>query len=211
MRILYENDDLLAVDKPEGLASIPAGEGQASLLARLSADRAERLYVVHRLDKEVSGVVLFARHAAAHRFLNAQFATRAVDKTYLALVHGTPAADSLSIDAPLREFGSGRVGVDTARGKPSLTQVAVVERLGGYALLHVHPVTGRRHQIRVHLYSIGHPLVGDRRYGDRAAQIAYPRLLLHSLRVALRLPDGAPLTIEAPPPPSFTTILDRLR
>lgn len=211
MRVLYASDDLLAVDKPEGLAAIPGREGQASLLAQLSAARAERLYVVHRLDKDASGVLLLARNAAAHRYLNGLFAGRAVRKTYLALAHGALAADSLTIDAPLREFGSGRVGVDMARGKASQTEVEVIERLPAVSLLHIHPVTGRRHQIRAHLYHVGHPLVGDTRYGDRATQAAYPRLMLHAQRIELRLPDGAALSVEAPPPPSFTEVVEALR
>lgn len=121
----------------------------------------EKLYVAHRLDKEFSGAILFALKEATHKFLTQQFSEHTVDKTYIALTHGAIQSESSIIDKPLREFGSGRVGVDAERGKPSLTEFRVMERFGAYTLIKVHRRTGRRHQIRAHLYSIGHPLVGD--------------------------------------------------
>jgi len=210
--VLFANDDLLAVNKPEGLASIPEGDkGRDCLLALLESGGTGRLYVVHRLDKEVSGVILFARNAAAHKHLNEQFRQRSVSKTYVALVHGVIAANSGTIDQPIREFGSGRMGVDRQRGKPCLTEFQVSERLAAYTLLQAYPLTGRRHQLRVHFYSLGHPIVGDRRYGDKAAQLAFPRLMLHAQEIAFPLPTGEQITVQAPVPESFWEVVDRIR
>ncbi len=211
MPVLFENEDVVVVAKPEGVATIPGAPGDdLSVLARLEAERGEKLYIVHRLDKDVSGVLLFARHADAHRFLNTQFESRQVHKTYLAAVQGGIREAEGVIDAALREFGSGRVGVDEARGKPAVTRFEKVERLRKATLLHVYPLTGRRHQIRVHLYSISHPILGDRRYGDKAEQSRFPRLMLHALRLTFPLPSGETVTVEAPPPDSFESVMRRL-
>ncbi|MCP5419617.1 MAG: RluA family pseudouridine synthase [Gammaproteobacteria bacterium] len=210
--ILLETRDVIAVDKPAGLAAIPERDPtRVCLLAQLAEHYGEKLYVVHRLDKEVSGVMVFARNAHAHRYLNDQFCRRAVAKTYTALAHGRLIADQGAIDQPLHQFGSGRVAVDDRRGKPSLTEYRVAERLTGYTLLDVTPLSGRRHQIRAHLYSIGHPLVGDRRYGDPGEQARFPRLMLHARRLAFTLPDGNSLAIAAPLPESFTEVLAGMR
>jgi tRNA pseudouridine32 synthase/23S rRNA pseudouridine746 synthase len=210
--ILFENDDILAINKPEGLASISEGtQGPESLFATLSSAFAGNLYVVHRLDKDVSGVILFAKKPTAHKYLNLQFSGRDVRKTYLALIHGLIREKSGVIDRPLREFGSGRMGVDPQRGKPSTTEFRVMERFDSYTLVKVSPLTGRRHQIRVHFYSIGHPIVGDLRYGDRALQRTYPRLMLHAQKVSFRLPSDEQFAVEAPVPTSFRTVVDMLR
>ena len=209
--LLYEDDDILAVTKPEGLATIPERRPTGdSLVERLAEQLAIRLYVVHRLDKEVSGVVLLAKHAAAHRWLNDQFSARAVEKTYIALAHGRVGPDRGVIDLPLRQFGSGRMGIDHRRGKPSISRFAVMRRTAAFTLLEIAPVTGRRHQIRVHLYASGHPIVGDRRYGDVARQRPFARLMLHARQVTCRLPGGGTVCIDAPPPPSYATLQARL-
>jgi RluA family pseudouridine synthase len=200
---LYEDDDILAVDKPEGLAAIPERHARGgSLFELLSAERREKLYIVHRIDKETSGLILFARNPAAHRRINQQFETRAVEKTYLALVQGLIAADGV-IDLPLRQFGSGRVAVDPERGKPSTTEFRVVERFRSHTLVEARPRTGRRHQIRVHLYSLGHPIAGDPLYGDQAGRQGFSRLMLHAWRLSLILPSERLLRLEAPIPESF--------
>ncbi|HVP89814.1 MAG TPA: RluA family pseudouridine synthase [Terriglobales bacterium] len=203
VRVLFENDELLAVDKPEGVVSISgAGAGGLPELLRREGVYAGRLYPVHRLDRGASGVIVYAKTPEMHRYLNGEFDRRAVRKTYLALVHGLTANRGV-VNKPLREFGSGRMGVDEARGKPSSTEFKVERRLRGFTLLRVRPLTGRRHQIRVHLYSLGHPIVGDSRYGERALQERYPRLMLHALEIEFALPTGERLKIAAPLPESF--------
>jgi RluA family pseudouridine synthase len=206
VRVLFETDDYLAVDKPEGVLSI-AEAGQGGLPELLKDHYPGKLYPVHRLDRGASGVIVFAKNAAAHRHLNGEFDRREVHKTYLALVDGVPATNRGQINVPLREFGSGRMGVDPKRGKPSSTEWKVAERLEGATLLRVHPTTGRRHQIRVHLYHIGHPILGDLRYGDRARQERFPRLMLHALSLEFTQPSGERMAVEAPLPPSFEKVL----
>ncbi len=206
--VLFEDQDLIVVDKPEGIASIPERDASREhLIGMLSGGRQEQLFVVHRLDKEVSGLIIFARNAAAHKFLNDQFERRRVQKSYVALVHGQITGESGRIDAPLRQFGSGRVGVDTSGGKPCVTEYTVTRRFNAVTLLEVKPLTGRRHQIRAHLYSTGHPIVGDLRYGDRKLQSTYSRLMLHAHRLTLTVPSGEPLTVEAPVPEEFLRII----
>jgi len=212
IEILFEDEDIVVANKPEGLAAIPEQYPQEpSLFERLCAERGETLLIVHRIDKDTSGVIAFARNADAHRRLNLQFERRTVRKTYLALVHGVLADDWGTIDKPLRRFGSGRVGVNPQRGKPSLTEYRVTRRLPAHTLVEAYPKTGRRHQIRVHFYSLGHPIVGDRLYGDRPLQYTYPRMMLHARELTIRLPaTDRELTVQAPIPPSFDATLATL-
>jgi RluA family pseudouridine synthase len=169
------------------------------------------LYIVHRLDKEASGVILFAKHASAHKVMSERFSSREVRKTYSILVHGRITVAEGTIEKRLRQFGSGRMGVDASRGKESTTEFRVLERFGPYTLAEAYPVTGRRHQIRVHFYSIGHPVVGDLRYGDKAFQEVYPRLMLHAQRIECRLPLNEDLNIEAPIPESFELVIKKIQ
>jgi len=210
IRVLFENDDYLAVDKPEGVVSV-AEAGKGGLPELLKDLFPGKLYPVHRLDRGASGVIVFAKNAVAHRHLNGEFDRREVRKIYQALVDGAVAANHGRINAPLREFGSGRMGVDPKRGKPSSTEWKLAERLEGATLVRVQPATGRRHQIRVHLYHIGHPILGDLRYGNRARQERIPRLMLHALEVEFALPSGERVTVEAPVPRSFEEVLGGLR
>jgi len=210
IRVLFENDAILAVDKTEGVVSISEA-GQGGLPELLRDVYAGRLYTVHRLDREASGVIVFAKDAAMHRHLNGEFDRRSVRKTYLALTHGIIAANRGTVNKPIREFGSGRMGIDPKRGKPSATEFKVEERLKGFTLLRAFPLTGRRHQIRVHLYSLGHPIVGDLKYGEKAAQENFPRLMLHALEIEFALPDGERLKICSPLPESFAAVVKVIR
>jgi len=213
--ILFENEDIIAVDKPEGLSAIPERQPDPqtrniSLYELLCAQRGEKLFIVHRIDKDTSGVIVFARSAAAHRLLGFQFERRTVQKVYLALVHGEVATEQGIIDKPLGQYGSGRVGVNPQHGRAAVTEYLVTHRFPAHTLLEAYPKTGRRHQIRVHLYSIGHPIVGDRRYGDLPLQRQYPRMMLHAQRLTIRLADGRPLTLEAAIPPSFERVVQMI-
>jgi 23S rRNA-/tRNA-specific pseudouridylate synthase len=135
--------------------------------------------------------------------LNEAFEQRRIIKTYLALVHGRVGPNEGVVDQPIREFGSGRMGVSPS-GKPSITTYRVLERLGAFTLLEANPQTGRRHQIRVHLYHIGHPIVGDLRYGDRAVQQRFCRLMLHASGIDLPHPTtGARLILRDCPSATF--------
>lgn len=209
--VLFEDADVLAVSKPEGLATIPERSGKTeSLLFHLQSARGAKLFVVHRLDKESSGAILFAKNSAAHRCLNGQFERREVAKKYAALSHGVLKDDRGAIDRPIRMYGSGRMGIDAARGKPSSTAYEVVRRMRHYTLLDVRPASGRRHQIRVHLYSVGHPIVGDPRYGEKDIQSRFPRLMLHACEITFRLPSGEEKTVSSPLAGTFAEVIARI-
>jgi tRNA pseudouridine32 synthase / 23S rRNA pseudouridine746 synthase len=209
--ILFETADVVAVDKPEGLTSIPGSEkGKDTLVELVSKLYPEKIFVVHRLDKDVSGVMLFAKNAAAHKCLNDQFCEHTVRKTYLALVHGVMEKSDGTISKPIRQFGSGRMGVDELRGKPSSTDFEVVKRFAEYSLVKAFPKTGRKHQIRVHFYSMGHSIAGDTRYGDRSLHMPFPRMMLHSLSITFKLLSGEEKTVESAVPGSFAAVLETL-
>jgi len=211
IEILFEDKNVIAVNKPEGLASIAENDTTIdSLHSLLEKKYGQKLFIVHRLDKEVSGVILFAKNSDAHKYLNDQFADRKVKKYYTAVVHGTIKENDGVIKKPIREFGSGRMGVDDRNGKPSETKFQVVQRFRDYTLLELNPSTGRRHQLRVHLYSIGFPIVGDLRYGDKAIQEKYLRIMLHAKRLEFQLPDKKDISIEAPLTESFLEALKQI-
>ena len=200
LRVLYEDERLIAVAKPAGQAVAPGGGVVATetLQAEVAAHIGARAFLVHRLDRETSGLIVFAKTAEAHRELSRQFEERQVTKRYLALVEGQVEGRSGEIDQPLREFGSGRVGVDP-KGRDAVTRWSLRERLADADLLELEPITGRRHQIRVHCYSIGHPILGDTRYGNPRPVGGAPRLMLHALELVLA--DGTAL--QADPPSEF--------
>lgn len=211
--VLYESGDWLAVDKPAGIVVIPA-RGQpadASLWRALERARGERLWVVHRIDRETSGVVLFARHADAHRAGSLAFEHRDVRKRYRAWTWGTPGATIRTITTPLRPARRGKMQPAAAGdpgGRDAETRVTI-ERAWRRdhdvlaARLLVEPRTGRQHQIRVHLRSIGTPVIGDRLYGARAAEgpeLEWPaRLALHACALELPATAGG-LRVESPLP-----------
>lgn len=215
LEILYEDDAVAAVNKPAGLV-VHAGAGRASgtlvnaLLhryGRLSeAGDALRPGIVHRLDKGTSGVILVARTEAAHRRLAEQFASRTVEKVYLALVEGRVAADRGVIDRPIERdpVRRTRMTARTGHGRTALTEYRVLERFQRFTLLEVRIRTGRTHQIRVHLSSIGHPVAGDTLYGAAARPAGIEPLgrpWLHAARVVFTSPaSGARVAVEAPLP-----------
>jgi RluA family pseudouridine synthase len=198
--VICDTPDLLAVDKPVGLASIPERNPEnVSLLRILTEALNRKLYVVHRLDKQVSGLILFAKTPEFHRYMNLQFEHRHVRKTYLALVHGS-VPEGGRIDLPLRRCGSGRMAEDPVSGKPCRTDYEVLERRPEATLLKVRPLTGRKHQIRAHLFAVGHPIVGDPLYGDKRVQRSFSRLMLHALSLEFTRPDGTPEDLRTPVP-----------
>lgn len=211
LSILYEDENIIAVDKPEGISSISENDiSLTTVHSLLEKKYFRKIFIVHRIDKEVSGLILFARNPVSHKLLNAQFAARNIKKNYICLVHGVVEKDSGRINKPIREFGSGRMGIDEKNGKPSITDFKVVERFDNYSLLNISIITGRRHQIRVHLFSIGHPVVGDLRYGERKIQEQYQRLMLHAQKIEFNLPGNKKMLVESPLPESFLIAIERL-
>lgn len=205
---LYEDENIIAIDKPEGLCSIPERvDKNNNLLSLLAVKLGLRPYVVHRLDRDVSGIILFAKNAAAHACLNDQFSGRSIRKSYLALAHGQMEDDSGKIEKPIRKFGSGRMGIDPINGKSATTLFTVERRFSNTSLIRVNPVSGRRHQIRVHLYSIKHPVAGDLLYGERLIQKNYPRLMLHAASIEFKSPAGETLRLSSKLPASFESVL----
>lgn len=209
--IVLENERVLAVSKPSGQLVIP-GRGPATgpiLKAEAEAHTGKPLLVVHRIDAGASGLVLFAKDADAHRELNRAFERREVEKRYLALVDGAVLQDQ-TVTRALKQFGSGRVGV-VRGGRPAVTSFKVLERLGPATLLEVSPKTGKRHQIRVHLYSVGHPILGDPLYGNPLPVGGVSRLMLHALSLEVETPSTGRLSLRSEPPEDFNAILERYR
>jgi tRNA pseudouridine32 synthase / 23S rRNA pseudouridine746 synthase len=200
---LYEDESLVAIDKPAGMLSVP-GRGEDCrdcVAARVQAEVADAL-VVHRLDQATSGVMLFGRGAAAQRALSMAFAERRVAKRYEAVVLGEVTDESGEIELPLLTDWPNRPRqkVDHERGKPSLTRWHVLsrDRSSNTTRLQLEPVTGRSHQLRVHLAAIGHAIVGDTLYAPLATE---PRLLLHACELRLPHPaDARTLVIASPVP-----------
>jgi len=204
--IVHADDALVVADKPAGLLCVPGrGPERADCLAARVQARWPDALVVHRLDMATSGLVVFGRGAAMQRALSIAFAERRVDKGYEAVVAGLPAEDSGEIDLPLAADWPNRPRqqVDLIAGKPSLTRWRVLQRdpQRGTTRLALTPVTGRSHQLRVHLAAIGHAIVGDDLYAPAAWAAASPRLLLHACRLALPALPGAPAsTFDRPTP-----------
>jgi len=233
--IVYEDADLLIVDKPAGLVVHPSpGHGSGTLvnaLLALDADAGggfggiagvQRPGIVHRLDRDTSGLLMVARSDAAQHSLMAQLKARRVKKTYLALVLGDVSAEVGRIEAPIGRDPKHRTRMAVVPdGRASTTGYRVRERFGGWTLLELDLVTGRTHQIRVHLEAIGHPVAGDPVYGTgtsrRGPQPAgdWPpleRLFLHAWRIQLTSPSGGHLIrAEAPLPPELEGVLEGLR
>jgi len=202
--IVHADDAIVVVDKPAGLPSVP---GRAAGLQDCAAQRVQAVHpdalVVHRLDMATSGLLLFARGADVQRRLSRAFATRAVDKRYVAVVAGRLADERGEIDLPLAADWPNRPRqvVDHERGKPSLTRYAVLARDAHTTRVALEPLTGRSHQLRVHLAAIGHAILGDTLYAGANAQSAAPRLLLHASMLGFVHPhDGRRFEIESTAP-----------
>jgi len=207
--VLFEDPDVIVIDKPAGLVVHPgAGRREGTLVHRLVARFPEivgvggpgRPGIVHRLDRETSGLLVVARSDVAYRALVAAFASREVEKVYLAIVHGTPKSDRVEIDAPIARHASDRKRMAVRpRGKPARTTLVRLATVAGASLLEVTIHTGRTHQIRVHLRHAGLPLVGDPVYGGGAARTLgperrrlldrFPRPALHAWRLRFRHPS----------------------
>jgi 23S rRNA pseudouridine1911/1915/1917 synthase len=234
LTILYQDDRLAVVDKPAGLVVHPgAGRPSGTLVNALlgcmeglsGIGGVLRPGIVHRLDRGTSGLLVVAKDDETHRSLARQFAAREVEKDYLAIVHGVPKRASGTIEAAIGRDATHRKRMSTraARGRPARSAYDVVEALDGAAVLRVRIHTGRTHQIRVHLASIGHPVAGDATYGGRrapacrslrarAAIESLSRPALHAHRLAFRHPStGEWLRVESPLPADLAELVARLR
>jgi tRNA pseudouridine32 synthase/23S rRNA pseudouridine746 synthase len=212
MEIIFSNPEILGVNKPAGMDSIPGGwEPHSYSLLELLEKEYGRLWIVHRLDKGTSGIIVFARNPKAHRELSMSFEHHSVSKMYHAIVIGTPTWDNCVANYPLRaNVGRNhRTVVDLSLGKLSETTFEVIERFSRNSLLAATPATGRTHQVRVHASTLGFPLLGDMQYkADPTNFISRPALHAFSLEFTL---FEEPYHIEAPYPEDFTNAIRILR
>ena len=216
--VRYEDDDLLVVDKPAGVVVHPARGHVSGTLSQALAGVAAggedgRPGIVHRLDRDTSGLLVVARSAEAHRRLKRALQAREITREYVALVEGRPPARTGTIDAPIgrdRRVRT-RMSTDTDAPRDAVTQFEVAEALPRTTLLDVRLETGRTHQIRVHLQAIGHPVVGDPEYGT-AGRLGLGRQFLHAARLRFSQPfTGAPVDVRSPLPEDLAAALERAR
>ena len=214
--IAWQDDHLLVVDKPAGVVVHPARGNRTGTLAQAlrglakGGEDPDRAGIVHRLDRDTSGLLLVARTEQAYDALRAQMRARAITREYLALVEGRPPAREGTIDAPLGRDRRVRTKIssDTDEGKPAVTHFEVERALPHSTLLRVRLETGRTHQIRAHLLAIGHPVLGDPEYGKPGYGLE--RQFLHAERLALAHPiTGAPLDLRSPLPEDLRAALER--
>jgi len=211
LRLVHEEDHFLVVDKPAGLLTIATERERERTAYRLLAGyvegqarrRGSRLFIVHRLDRETSGLLVFAKSGAAKAALQAQFKARRVERLYVAVVDGRVQADEGRLESFLVQDRSLRVRAsrDTLRGKEAVTLYRVLERRRDSTVLELRLQTGRRGQIRAQLSELGHPVVGDAAYGSRRNPIR--RVCLHAIRLGFVGPDGRPRRFDSPVPAVF--------
>jgi 23S rRNA pseudouridine1911/1915/1917 synthase len=222
--IIFENDDLLIINKPAGMVVHPAaGHSTGTMVHAVLAHvknlegigGEQRPGVVHRLDKDTSGLIVIAKNDRTLHWLQEQFKSRRVKKTYLALVDGLPPTPQGRIEAPIGRDSVRRkqMAIQTlAKGRDAVTEYRTLERFEKHTLLEVHPLTGRTHQIRLHLAFIGCPIVGDKVYGNRKVSIIVPRQFLHAARLEIIFPgEKVAKKFEANLPDELTKILKELR
>ena len=222
--VVFENEDLLVINKPAGMVVHPAaGHPSGTLVnAVLGYDAdlegiggEERPGVVHRLDKETSGLILLAKNERAHRWLQDQFRLRKVEKTYLALVDGKPPTPSGRVEAHIGRDPRNRKRmaiVSASKGREAISEYKTLERFNNHTLLEFHPLTGRTHQIRLHCAFLKCPIVGDEVYGRKKPSLPISRHFLHAYRLQVVLPgEKEPHSFEAPLPDELKQVLSQLR
>ena len=222
--IVFENRDVLVINKAAGMVVHPAAGHSSGTLVHAALAHAPEMEgiggelrpgVVHRLDKDTSGLILIAKNDRAHHWLQDQFRLRQVIKSYLALVDGSPPTPEGRVEAPIARDPSHRkqmAVVSPGRGRDAVTEYYTVETFARHTLIDAHPLTGRTHQIRLHLAFIGCPIVGDRLYGRKKLSLPVERQFLHAAQLTLRLPgDSKPRTFEAALPADLEAVLDSIR
>lgn len=227
---ILENSDFIALNKPSGLLSIPDRMGKEISLKNMLIEKYGSIFTVHRLDKDTSGLIIFARHEAAHRFLSQQFENRQTIKIYKGLIIGSPGEPKGTINAPMAEHPADNGTMIVHRkGKEAITDYEVMQDFGIYSLAQFQIHTGRTHQIRVHMKDIGHPIVCDDLYGDgkpvlvssfkkkfnlaKNAEEEKPilgRLALHAFSLNIKGPDGNTYKLEAPIPKDIRATVQQL-
>jgi 23S rRNA pseudouridine1911/1915/1917 synthase len=222
--VVFENQDVLIINKPAGLVVHPApGHDSGTLVNAVlgyepgieGIGGAGRPGIVHRLDKDTSGLIVVAKNDRAHRWLQEQFRTRAVEKTYIALVHGHPPTASGRVEADVGRDPRDRkkmAVLTRGRSREAVTEYRTLERLAAHSLLELRPLTGRTHQIRLHCAFLGCPIVGDKVYGRRNSKPVLRRHFLHAQRLRIVLPGEQDATaFEAPLPRELEQVLSELR
>jgi len=222
--IIFENDDLIVVNKPAGMVVHPAAGHYSGTLvnAVLGYDPdlegiggEERPGLVHRLDKETSGLIILAKNERAHNWLQDQFRLRKVEKTYLALVDGKPPTPAGRVEAPIGRDPSHRKKmaiVSAGKGREAVSEYKTLQSFRNHTLLEFHPHTGRTHQIRLHCQFLGCPIVGDSVYGKRTVTATIDRHFLHAYRLKIILPgEKSPRTFEADLPEELKAVLEEVK
>ena len=229
--IISENDRWIALNKPFGLLSIPDREGKEISLKEMLQDRYGQIFTVHRLDRNTSGVILFAKDEDTHKFLSQAFEERSVQKFYVGIVQGSPSQKQGRIDQPIAESTTKRgVMLIHKRGKASITDYEVLEDFSSYSFVRFQIHTGRTHQIRVHMQFLGHPLVCDEIYGDPTPVLLssikrkyklskseleerpiMSRLALHASELKFEDINGEQYTMQAEMPKDMRALLQQLR
>ena len=222
--IIFENADMLVLNKPAGMVVHPSAGHRSGTLVNAALAHAPEMEgvggehrpgVVHRLDKDTSGLILMAKNDRSHRFLQEQFRMRATQKVYMALVDGHPPTPAGIVDAPIGRDPSNRKRmaiVPEHKGRAAQTEYHTLETFPLHTLIEARPITGRTHQIRLHLNFINCPIVGDTLYGHRKPSLLLYRQFLHAIRITIPLPgETQPRTFEAPLPDDIQKILTQLR
>jgi 23S rRNA pseudouridine1911/1915/1917 synthase len=223
LEIIYENGDLLVINKPAGMVVHPSAGHQSGTLVHAALAHADdiegvggvqRPGVVHRLDKDTSGLILMAKNDDSHQWLQDQFSSRRVDKVYLALVDGAPPTPRGRVEAAIGRDSNNRkkmAVVPPGKGRAAVSEYSTLRNFQAHTLLEIHPITGRTHQIRVHLAFLKCPVVGDRVYGRRHPSLPLDRQFLHAARLRIHLPGDDDLSeFEAPLPEDLSSILAAL-
>ncbi len=222
--IIFENGDLLIVNKPAGMVVHPSPGHDSGTLVHAALGHIpdldgiggeERPGIVHRLDKETSGLIVIAKNEQSHRWLQDQFRTRAVEKVYLALVDGKPPTPTGRVEAPIGRNTTHRklmAVVPLEKGREAVSEYRTLESFTQHTLLEVHPLTGRTHQIRVHMAFLGCPVVGDTVYGRHKSTIKLDRHFLHAYKLKITIPgEKTPRVFEAGLPDELEAVVDALR
>jgi 23S rRNA pseudouridine1911/1915/1917 synthase len=228
---IFENDDFIVLNKPSGMLSIPDRTQSQPSLKDLLIEKLGGIFTVHRLDRDTSGVIVFAKNETTHKYLSQQFEDRSTQKTYNGLVSGKLAEPTGVIDEPIAEHYSQKGMMMTSdKGKPSVTEYKLLEQFRSYSWMQFHILTGRTHQIRVHMKHLGHPIACDELYGDpkpillssfkkkfnlaKSADEERPilnRLALHAAQLSFKDIDQNQQTFEATPPKDLRALLQQLR